>query len=99
MAVAKAIIVKALEEKLRELYPNRSVHQIRPLARLAERFMAAGGCADFAIGNTLARYEITDAAEINRFKELMLAARREVSRLGVRIAKNQITENDFVLIC
>lgn len=99
MATAREIVIKALEAKLRDMYPERSEYQIRPLARLTEKLLASGLCADFAFQNTLERYQITDAGEVNRFKSLMKAARTEVLRLRPKIIKNQLNEGDFVLVC
>ena len=98
MATAREIVIKALEAKLREMYPNRSEFQIRPLARMTEKLLATGLCADFAFQNTLERYEITDVSEVGRFKQLMKNARNEVMRLRPTLIKNQLQEGEFVLV-
>lgn len=99
MATAREIVIKALEAKLRDMYPDRSEFQIRPLARMTEKLLATGLCADFAFQNTLERYQITEPGEVGRFKSLMKAAREEVMRLRPKIIKNQLNEGDFILVC
>ena len=96
---ANAVITLVIENKLRELYPERSDFQIRPLGRIVKNMMHQIDNTEVRISSILSRYEIHTDVEVERFKALMLAVRNEIMRLRGIINSGKVEINDFILVC